>query len=187
MLWEADEARLIAECTDQGSKPTGRAASILQMNDKSRAGLPVAIKMSALVERYLDRLERNHAGPDRPSKKDRSCLPAPPKGSQTPRPCTAAAHPKRRSAPLLPRAPNKKQAGRRPKLARRRRQKFHLPRSGAARSQLAIARDLAGCGDPQPIAMAHDVANGIAESAQAKGLADDERMHRDREDQRVFA
>src|SRR5215472_1845559 len=51
----------------------------------------------------------------------------------------------------------------------------------------AVACDLAGCGDPQPVAMAQDVANGVAESAQAERLADDEGMHRNRKDQRVFA
>jgi hypothetical protein len=52
---------------------------------------------------------------------------------------------------------------------------------------LAIARDRAGRGDPQPIAVADDVADGVAERAQTERLADDERVHRDREDQRVFS
>ena len=37
-------------------------------------------------------------------------------------------------------------------------------------------------GDPQPIAVADDLADGVAERAQAEGLADDEAVHRDRED-----
>ena len=45
-----------------------------------------------------------------------------------------------------------------------------------------MARDLAGRGDPQPIAVADDLADGVAERAQAEGLADDEAVHRDRED-----
>src|SRR4029077_15524190 len=57
----------------------------------------------------------------------------------------------------------------------------------AFRQALAMARDLAGRGDPQPIAVAEDVADGVAESAQAERLADDEGVHRDREDQRVFS
>jgi hypothetical protein len=34
--------------------------------------------------------------------------------------------------------------------------------------------------------VAHHVADGVAESGQAKRLADDEGVHRDREDQRVL-
>jgi hypothetical protein len=56
-------------------------------------------------------------------------------------------------------------------------------RGCAFRQALAIARDVAGTGDPQPIA----VADGVAERVQTERLADDERVHRDREDQRVFS
>jgi hypothetical protein len=35
--------------------------------------------------------------------------------------------------------------------------------------------------------VADDVADGVAESAQTERLADDEGVHRDREDQRVFS
>src|SRR6266851_5100387 len=38
----------------------------------------------------------------------------------------------------------------------------------------AIARDFARGSDPQAVAMAHNVADGVAERVQAKGLADDE-------------
>ena len=36
-------------------------------------------------------------------------------------------------------------------------------RDSPLRQALAIARDLAGCGDPQRVAVAHDVADSIAE------------------------
>src|SRR6266478_669545 len=57
----------------------------------------------------------------------------------------------------------------------------------AFREAFAITRDLAGSGDPQLIATMHDVADGVAEGAQAKRLADDEGVDGHRKDQRVFA
>jgi hypothetical protein len=49
------------------------------------------------------------------------------------------------------------------------------------RQALAIACDFTGRRDPQPITVADDVADGVAESAQAEWLADDEGVYRDRE------
>src|SRR6516165_4167138 len=51
----------------------------------------------------------------------------------------------------------------------------------------AITRDLARRGDPQYLALTHDVADRVAEGPQPVRLTDDERMQRDSEDQRVFA
>src|SRR5215469_7734246 len=51
----------------------------------------------------------------------------------------------------------------------------------------AVACNLAGRGDPQPITMPYDVSDGIPEGAQAERLANDERMQRNREHKRVFA
>jgi len=56
------------------------------------------------------------------------------------------------------------------------------PRNGTPGQAFAIARDCAGGRDPHCIAMAHDMANRVTEGAQAKRLADDEGVHRDRED-----
>src|SRR5260370_37487173 len=60
------------------------------------------------------------------------------------------------------------------------------PRPRVWRQALAIARDIAGGGEPQRVLMRHDVAQRAAQGAQPERLADDERVQRDREDQRVF-
>src|SRR6516164_2639310 len=60
-------------------------------------------------------------------------------------------------------------------------------RHRALRQARAITRDLAWCRDPQRIAVIHDVADRVTKRAQSERLADDEGMHRDGENERVFA
>src|SRR5215469_4164038 len=55
------------------------------------------------------------------------------------------------------------------------------------RQAFAIARDFARRRDPQPVAVLDDVTDGVAKGAQAKWLADNEGVHRDGKDERVFA
>src|SRR4051795_6655689 len=60
-------------------------------------------------------------------------------------------------------------------------------RDGALRQGLAIAGDLARGGDPQIVAVRHDLTERPAKRAYPERLADDERVQRHCHDQRVFA